>query len=93
MLTVLLKCNHYHSSLQSDAEKMYMVLKAASIERNCTPGLMQCGPCTDHTNSFKVLSSELETVKEERADFVDMDLVGRKKVRNLSWIDKTNFDF
>ncbi|EXC22422.1 putative membrane protein [Morus notabilis] len=65
--------------LMSDAEKMYMVLKAASVERNCTPGLMQCGPCTDHTNSFKVLSSELETVKEERADFVDMDLVGRKK--------------
>lgn len=63
-----------------------MVLKAASIDRNCTPGLMQCGPCTDHTNSFKILSSELEAGKEEKADFVDMDLAGTKKVRNFCLI-------
>ena len=69
-------------SLQEDAEKMYMVLKAASIERNCTPGLMQCGPCTEHTNSFKILSSELESVKE-KTDFGEIDLGGKEKVRSF----------
>lgn len=66
-------------SLQEDAEKMYLALKAASFERNCTPGLMQCGPCTEHTNSFKILSSELESIKE-KTDLSEIDLGGTKKV-------------
>ncbi|GMN35923.1 hypothetical protein TIFTF001_005617 [Ficus carica] len=70
--------------LMSDAEKMYMVLKAASIDRNCTPGLMQCGPCTDHTNSFKILSCEMEAGKEEKADSVDIDSAGTEKVFGFS---------
>lgn len=80
-------------TLQSDAEKMYMMFKEASIEKTCTPGLIQCGSCVvEHTNSFKILSPEIDTVKET-ADFVDIDLPGSKKVIKLSCIDKTSLVF
>ena len=81
-------------TLQNDAEKMYMMFKDASIEKACTPGLIQCtGSCVvEHTNSFKILSSEMETVKE-KADFGDMDFPGSKMVRNMYWMDKISYGF
>ncbi|KAL5558722.1 hypothetical protein UlMin_034933 [Ulmus minor] len=64
--------------LMSDAEKMYMIFKAASVENNCRPSILQCGMRGENTNSFKILSPDLECVKE-KADFVDVDLTSGKK--------------
>lgn len=67
--------------LQTDAEKMYMMFKVASNPQNCKPSLMQCGLCRQHTNSFKILSSEDDSVGN--SGFVNMDLATRTKVRNF----------
>ncbi|GMY07023.1 CSC1-like protein RXW8 isoform X2 [Fagus crenata] len=63
--------------LMTDAEKMYMMFKAASNPQNCKPSLMQCGLCRQQTNSFKILSSEDDSVGN--SGFVNMDLATRTK--------------
>lgn len=49
--------------LMTDAEKMYLIFKAASLEQNCKPSLIQCGLCGGPTHSFNILSSEPDSDK------------------------------
>ncbi|XP_057973972.1 CSC1-like protein RXW8 isoform X3 [Malania oleifera] len=64
--------------LMSDAEKMYKMLVSSPINQRCTPSFVRCGLCGGAANSFKILSSEPETVKE-KAEFSDFDLNTRDK--------------
>lgn len=64
--------------LQTDAEKMYMVIRAASIEQNCKPSLMQRGLCGQPADSFNILPSEDGSVSGKSV--VDMELVKSTKV-------------
>jgi len=64
--------------LQTDAEKMYMVIKAASIEQNCKPSLMQHGLCGQHADSFNILPSEDGSVSGKSV--VNMDMGKSTKV-------------
>ncbi|XP_050251360.1 CSC1-like protein RXW8 isoform X2 [Quercus robur] len=58
--------------LMTDAEKMYMVIKAASIEQNCKPSLMQHGLCGQHADSFNILPSEDGSVSGKSVVNMDM---------------------
>ncbi|KAL0288181.1 UNVERIFIED_CONTAM: CSC1-like protein RXW8 [Sesamum angustifolium] len=51
--------------LMSDAEKMYKMLKSTHMEKRCVPRLMRCGFCGGTATSFKMLSNEVKTPKEE----------------------------
>ncbi|KAF5456055.1 hypothetical protein F2P56_025570 [Juglans regia] len=64
--------------LMSDAEKMYMIFKDASLEPNCKPSLMQHGLCGAPTNSFTIISSEMDNVRAKSC-FGHMDLATIKK--------------
>ncbi|XP_041018890.1 CSC1-like protein RXW8 isoform X2 [Juglans microcarpa x Juglans regia] len=64
--------------LMSDAEKMYMIFKDASLEQNCKPSLMQHGLCGAPTNSFTIISSEMDNVRAKSC-FGHMDLATIKK--------------
>lgn len=62
--------------LMSEAEKMYKVLK--HIDKACTPSLMRCGLCGATATSFKILSSETDSVKE-KDHFGDLELSTSEK--------------
>ncbi|KAL0439393.1 UNVERIFIED_CONTAM: CSC1-like protein RXW8 [Sesamum latifolium] len=51
--------------LMSDAEKMYKMLKSTHMEKRCVPRLTRCGFCGGTATSFKMLSNEAKTPKEE----------------------------
>lgn len=61
---------------------MYMIFKDASLEQNCKPSLMQHGLCGAPTNSFTIISSEMDNVRGKSC-FGHMDLATIKKVTNL----------
>lgn len=64
--------------LMSDAEYMYKMLKSTPIDQKCHAGLMRCVFCGGTKTSFKILSSESESVKEKPA-FGDVDLFSKDK--------------
>ncbi|KAL0352222.1 UNVERIFIED_CONTAM: CSC1-like protein RXW8 [Sesamum calycinum] len=49
----------------NDAEKMYKMLKSTNMEKRCVPRLTRCGFCGGTATSFKMLSNEAKTPKEE----------------------------
>ncbi|GFZ10122.1 GDSL-like lipase/acylhydrolase superfamily protein [Actinidia rufa] len=59
--------------LQSDAAKMYEMIKCTSTEQNFGSRLIRCGLCGGTTHSFKVLASEPESVQRQN-DFTESDL-------------------
>jgi hypothetical protein len=75
----ILKCVLH---LQTDAEKMCSVFKAASLEQNCKPNSIQCGLCGGPTHFFNILSSETDSDKG-KTGFGDLDLATIRKVTNL----------
>lgn len=79
LLFWILKCVLH---LQTDAEKMYLIFKAASLEQNCKPSLIQCGLCGGPTHSFNILSSEPDSDKGKSGAGA-MDLATIRKVTNL----------
>lgn len=68
-----------------------MTFKAASLEQNCTPSLMQCGLCGGHTNSFEILSSKTNSGCD-KTGFSVTDLAVIRKVTNLGMIDLNTSD-
>ena len=66
--------------LQSDAGKMYKMLKTCTREQQCGPNLMRCGLCGGTTSSFKMLAIESQNDKG-RSDFDAADL--RRKVQKF----------
>ena len=69
--------------LQTDAKKMYKIIKSTPITQHCGTGFIRCGLCGGTANSFKKLSNEPENC-ERSVDFGDPDL--REKVINLTLI-------
>ncbi|KAL0439439.1 UNVERIFIED_CONTAM: CSC1-like protein RXW8 [Sesamum latifolium] len=67
--------------LMSDAEKMYKMLKSTHMEKPCVPRLMRCGFCGGTATSFKMLSNEAKTPKEESCCFDGADV---KKIAGFS---------
>lgn len=63
---------------QSNAGKMCRILKDASIEQNHKPGLFHCGFCGAHSDSFKILSHESESVRG-KSSLIENGLGGSKK--------------
>ncbi|GFP91718.1 CSC1-like protein rxw8 [Phtheirospermum japonicum] len=51
--------------LESDAEKMYKMLKSTHKEQYCGTRLMRCGFCGGTATSFKMLSDERASVRRE----------------------------
>ncbi|XP_020549599.1 CSC1-like protein RXW8 [Sesamum indicum] len=75
--------------LMSDAEKMYKMLKSTHTEKCCVPRLMRCGFCGGTATSFKMLSNEAKTPKEESCfDGVD---VKKKECRTALVFFRTRY--
>ncbi|XP_008220418.1 PREDICTED: CSC1-like protein RXW8 [Prunus mume] len=65
--------------LMSDAGKVCKILKDASVDQTRKPDLFQCGFCGGATDSFKILSNEMESVRG-KSSLIDDGVGGRKKV-------------
>ena len=52
--------------LQSDAEKIYKMLKSNPMDQHCGLSFMRCGLCGGTAKAFKILSSEPESVNGRR---------------------------
>ncbi|XP_057469231.1 CSC1-like protein RXW8 isoform X2 [Actinidia eriantha] len=59
--------------IMSDAAKMYEMIKCTSTEPNFGSRLIRCGLCGGTTHSFKVLTSDPESVQRQN-DFAESDL-------------------
>ncbi|KAK6937943.1 CSC1/OSCA1-like, N-terminal transmembrane domain [Dillenia turbinata] len=68
--------------LMNDAEKVYNMLKSASIHKKCHPSITRCGLCGGISNSFRMLPT-LEPF-DEKTTFRDLVWRTNKKVRTLS---------
>ncbi|GAV58004.1 DUF221 domain-containing protein/RSN1_TM domain-containing protein [Cephalotus follicularis] len=64
--------------LMSDAEKMYKMFKTVAVDPTCNPKLMPCGFCGESTSDFKILSSEVDSVKG-KMNLGDLELATEKK--------------
>ncbi|KAK6938010.1 CSC1/OSCA1-like, 7TM region [Dillenia turbinata] len=64
----------------SDAEKVYNMVKSASAHQNCLPSVRRCGLCGGTSNSFKMLASEQETLKA-KTDSSGLDL--KTKIKEI----------
>nr|XP_024930643.1 CSC1-like protein RXW8 isoform X3 [Ziziphus jujuba var. spinosa] len=74
---------------KSDAEKMCRIFKAATGEHSCRQGLMRCGFCGGPPNSFKILSSEPDSVRGKSLG--DLDLARRKECAAAFVFFKTRY--
>lgn len=73
-------------NFQSDAEKMYNTMKENSVEMHCQKLRGGCF-CAGSTNSFTILPSVNDSVKEKKL-YGNMDLVASEKVRDLLYLKK-----
>lgn len=53
--------------IQTDAEKMYMILKSSAKEQHCDSSLFRCGLCGT-SSSFTMLSTDPD-IQKGRSDF------------------------
>lgn len=73
---------------QSDAEKMYSFIKTTAIDPSRKPSFIRCGLCGATTNTFKILSSELESV-DGKTHSADLHFNASDKVTifHMNWIN------
>ncbi|CAL0319067.1 unnamed protein product [Lupinus luteus] len=63
--------------MKDDAELMYKML-GDSMGKTCKPSFSQCCFCGGHTNSFKKISNEMDSI-HGRTGYSDRHIDGRKK--------------
>ena len=71
---------HDRVNFQSDAEKMYNMMKENSVEMHCQKFKGGCF-CAGPTNSFAILPSVNDSVTDKNL-YGDMDMLAGEKVRD-----------
>lgn len=76
--------------LQDDTELMCKMF-GGSLEQTCKPSFTQCCFCGGPRNSFKMISSEIDSIHGSTG-YHDIHIDERKKVEFLARFDLCNYD-